>query len=71
MIASAQGGEHPGGRRTWGHSMIVDPWGAVVDEHDKGAGLAEAVIDPERQRDIRRRFPVLEHRRDIENNLEY
>jgi nitrilase len=51
--------------------MIVDPWGAVVDQHDKGAGLAEAVIDPERQRDIRRRFPVLEHRRDIENNLEY
>jgi predicted amidohydrolase len=71
MIASAQGGEHPGGRRTWGHSMLVDPWGAVVDEHDEGPGLAEAIIDPERQRDIRRRFPALEHRRDIENNMEY
>jgi nitrilase len=71
MIASAQGGEHPGGRRTWGHSMIVDPWGAVVDERDEGPGLAEGVIDPDRQRDIRRRFPALDHRRDIENNMEY
>lgn len=70
IIASAQGGQHPGGRRTWGHSMVVDPWGDVVDERDQGPGLAEAIIDPDRQRDVRRRFPALDHRRDI-NNMEY
>ncbi len=70
IIASAQDGQHPGGRRTWGHSMVVDPWGDVVDERDEGPGLAEAIIDPDRQRDVRRRFPALDHRRDI-NNMEH
>lgn len=64
VVASAQGGVHAGGRETWGHSMIVDPWGAIADSLDDGAGLAEAVIDPEMQREIRRGFPALEHRRD-------
>lgn len=63
VVASAQGGYHANGRETWGHSMVVDPWGVVVDELVRGSGFVMAAVDADRQADMRRNFPVLEHRR--------
>lgn len=63
VIASAQGGLHPGGRRTYGNSMIVDPWGDVLARIDKGPGVIMAEIDSDRIAEVRRRLPVLQHRK--------
>lgn len=63
VVAAAQGGYHVNGRETWGHSMIVDPWGVVLDELPQGSGLVIAEIDRERIDKMRRNFPVLRHRR--------
>ena len=63
VIASAQGGYHANGRETYGHSMIVDPWGLMLDHLSQGSGVVVANIDLERLRDIRRSFPALEHRK--------
>ena len=63
VIASAQGGYHANGRETYGHSMIVDPWGIVLDKLPRGSGVVVAEIDREQLHDLRRSFPVLEHRR--------
>lgn len=62
LVISAQVGEHPNGRRTWGHSMVVDCWGAILDELPDGEGIASGEIDLERQARVRREFPALEHR---------
>ena len=63
VLASAQGGTHPSGRRTWGDSMIVDPWGVVLDRLPQGAGVVVADIDPARIAELRANLPALEHRR--------
>jgi predicted amidohydrolase len=63
VIAAAQGGLHPTGRRTWGHSMIVDPWGEVLAVQAEGQGVVLADVDPARLADIRTRLPALRHRR--------
>jgi nitrilase len=65
VIASAQWGEHAGGRKTYGHSMIIDPWGAVLAECADGAGVIVADVDMMRLQEIRNQFPVLQHRRDL------
>ncbi len=62
VIASNQGGTHVNGRTTWGHSMIIDPWGTIFASIDKGAGVAVAAIDLDQQAQLRHRFPVLSHR---------
>ncbi|HEX7329388.1 MAG TPA: carbon-nitrogen hydrolase family protein [Casimicrobiaceae bacterium] len=62
VVAAAQTGTHPGGRRTWGHSMIIDPWGVVVASRAEGTGVVIADVDPERIADVRRRLPALAHR---------
>jgi nitrilase len=62
VVAAAQTGTHPGGRRTWGHSMVIDPWGVVVASRADGAGAVIADVDPERIADVRRRLPALAHR---------
>jgi nitrilase len=62
VLAAAQSGTHPGGRRTWGHSMLVDPWGMVVDVRADGEGIVVGDIDPERLADVRRKLPALAHR---------
>jgi nitrilase len=56
VVAPAQGGTHAGGRRTWGHSMIVDPWGEILASRDEGEGVVLAEVDPERIKDVRRRL---------------
>jgi nitrilase len=63
VLAAAQGGMHPNGRRTYGHSVIIDPWGVVIAERDEGPGIVVADIDPERIAQVRRELPALEHRR--------
>ncbi|HZI82887.1 MAG TPA: carbon-nitrogen hydrolase family protein [Casimicrobiaceae bacterium] len=63
VLAAAQGGVHPNGRRTYGHSLVIDPWGVVVAERDDGPGIVVADIDPERIAQVRRELPALEHRR--------
>lgn len=63
MIAPNQGGFHINGRKTFGHSMIVDPWGIILDCHKTGAGIVYADIDRQRLEKIRTNFPVLKHRR--------
>ena len=65
VVAAAQSGEHPGGRRTYGHSMIVGPWGEILAESDLSPGVIVADLDMMRLRRIRERFPVLEHRRGL------
>jgi deaminated glutathione amidase len=63
VIAPNQGGFHLNGRQTYGHSMIVDPWGVVLDCYKTGSGFVLADIDLERMEKIRAAFPVLSHRR--------
>ena len=62
VLAPAQGGEHPNGRRTHGHSMIVDPWGRVLAERASGAGVVRAAFDAEEVRRVRAALPALQHR---------
>ena len=62
VIAPAQGGRHPNGRQTHGHSMVVDPWGKVVAERAAEPGVVVADVDPAFQAKMRRSLPVLEHR---------
>jgi nitrilase len=63
VIAAAQGGYHVNGRETYGDSMIVDPWGRILDRLPSGSGFVIADVDMEYLRSTRRNFPVLEHRK--------
>ena len=63
VIAPNQGGYHINGRKTFGHTMIIDPWGVVLDCRKTGGGFACADIDRERLEKVRAAFPVLQHRR--------
>jgi len=63
VVAAAQGGRHPDGRKTHGHSMIVDPWGAVLACVPQGSSSIHCPLDRDFQTSVRRNFPALEHRR--------
>ncbi|MFI5271524.1 MAG: carbon-nitrogen hydrolase family protein [Ktedonobacterales bacterium] len=64
VVAAGQAGAHPPGRRCWGHSMIVDPWGDILaDAGDAPGGMALAELDLARVADVRRRLPSLANRR--------
>ena len=62
VIASAQGGYHVNGRETHGDSMIVDPWGRVLDRLPRGSGVVLAEINPSYQESLRCSLPALQHR---------
>ncbi|GAW85244.1 nitrilase [Bathymodiolus platifrons methanotrophic gill symbiont] len=62
VIAPNQGGFHVNGRQTYGHSMIIDPWGTVLNSQKTNAGFVEADIDLARLHKTRTSFPVLQHR---------
>jgi len=65
VVAAAQTGDHEDGRATYGHSLVIDPWGEVLLDMGDEAGLGFAEIDPARVADVRSRIPVLNHRRSI------
>lgn len=63
VIAAGQCGEHSKGRQTWGHSMIIDPWGQVVASLGDDPGVTWAELDLSIGESIRRKMPVLDHAR--------
>ncbi len=65
VIAAAQTGMHADGRQTYGHSLVVDPWGEVLLDMGDAPGVALVEIDPARLVEVRGRIPVLDHRRSI------
>jgi nitrilase len=62
LLAAAQGGTHPNGRRTFGHSMLVDPWGDVLAQHVEGPGVVVGDVDTARIAEVRRKLPAYSHR---------
>jgi len=65
VIAAAQSGQHEDGRATYGHSLVIDPWGTVTLDMQNGIGIGYAKIDMAQVADVRGRIPVLAHRRPI------
>lgn len=63
ILAAAQGGRHPNGRRTWGHSMLIDPWGEVKTVIEEGEGLVIGTIESHHLNGIRENLPALRHRK--------
>jgi len=63
VIASAQGGYHVNGRETHGNSMIIGPWGRILDRLPRGSGVVMAEINPSYQASLRAGLPALEHRK--------
>lgn len=63
VVASAQGGLHDNGRRTWGHSLVADPWGQVLAQHASGSGVVLAELDTVHLQQVRTQLPALQHRR--------
>jgi predicted amidohydrolase len=63
VVAAAQGGRHENGRRTFGHSLVIDPWGDVVALLPEGEGVVSAELKRERIIEVRTQLPALEHRR--------
>jgi nitrilase len=62
VIAPAQGGYHLSGRETHGNSMIVDPWGVILDRLPRGSGVVIATMNPQYQQSLRTSLPALKHR---------
>lgn len=65
IVAAAQTGRHEDGRQTYGHSLVVDPWGEILLDMGEGQGVGFADIDLKRISDVRARIPALNHRRPI------
>ena len=62
VLASAQGGQHPHGRHTFGHSMLIDPWGEIVARLEQGPGVAVGMLDLDHLQAVRESLPALRHR---------
>ncbi|WP_025098498.1 carbon-nitrogen hydrolase family protein [Burkholderia sp. A1] len=62
VLAAAQGGTHENGRRTWGHSMLIDPWGEILAVRDEGPGVVAGALDPARIAEVRQSLPAWRHR---------
>ena len=63
VLAPAQGGLHENGRRTWGHSLVIDPWGEVLACVPEGEAVVAAELSAERLVEVRQQLPALGHRR--------
>lgn len=63
VIGVNQGGQHTESRRTWGHSMIIDPWGEVISALAEGSGVAVAALDQALLTGIRKKMPIQQHRK--------
>ena len=62
VLASAQGGTHLNQRRTWGHSMLVDPWGVILGDLPEGEGFISGTLSKEKLNEVRSKLPALQHR---------
>ncbi len=62
VLAPAQGGHHENGRRTWGHSMLIDPWGDILEVLPEHEGIVSGTIEPDRLMEVRQSLPALSHR---------
>lgn len=62
LLASAQSGQHTNGRRTWGQSMLIDPWGEIQSELKEGEGFALGLLDKSKIQETRAKLPSLQHR---------
>jgi len=62
VLAAAQGGKHTSGRRTWGHSILIDPWGTVMDCLPEGEGIVRGTLSQDRLARVRRALPALTHK---------
>jgi nitrilase len=62
VLAAAQGGRHENGRETWGHSMLIDPWGEVLEATPSGPGVVLGRVDPAFIGEVRTHLPALGHR---------
>lgn len=65
VIAPAQGGRHEDGRETYGHSLIIDPWGEILAEAGADPGVITATLDQAKVEEARARIPSLDHARDF------
>jgi nitrilase len=63
VLAAAQGGNHANGRKTWGHSMLIDPWGAIVAMLNAGEGVVVGDMDLDFLKGVRENLPALQHRK--------
>nr|UQM69618.1 nitrilase [Legionella moravica] len=61
VLAPNQGGQHENGRQTYGHSMVIEPWGKILSQKQVGAGMITADIDLQRLEQLRRHFPCVDH----------
>ena len=65
VMAAAQSGTHQDGRRTYGHSLVVDPWGTILLDMGEGNGVGFCDLDPGQVDVVRSRLPAIRHRREI------
>ena len=63
VLAPAQGGLHENGRRTWGHSLLSDPWGELLAIQPEGQAVVAGILDRSRLAQVRQQLPALAHRR--------
>lgn len=63
VLAAAQGGKHDNGRRTWGHSMLIDPWGEILAQQPEGEGIVVGEISADHLTVVRASLPALKHRK--------
>ena len=63
VLAPAQGGLHENGRRTWGHSLLCDPWGELLASQPEGEAVVAGALDRARLASLRQQLPALAHRR--------
>ena len=63
VLASAQGGSHQNKRRTWGHSMLIDPWGSILGDLPEGEGFVSGTLSKDTLNAVRSKLPALKHRK--------
>ena len=63
VLASAQGGLHLNQRRTWGESMLIDPWGEILSNLPEGEGFIQGTLSKDKLKEVRSKLPALKHRK--------
>lgn len=63
VLASAQGGIHLNQRRTWGESMLINPWGEILSKLPEGEGFIQGILSKDKLKEVRSKLPALKHRK--------